>query len=355
LPDPSLIFSYGWQRPKITLAAGVYAPYSSGLQFPDTGSQRYALIDMVGSLFVISHIAVGWEPHKRFRVGLGLQNYTIFIRLHIASSAYMGVLGTPEDPEFDLYTETRFLAPFNISGNAGIWGRILDTPSLKIDLASSVQLPVFVQARGELRVRIPTHPLFDQTTVDGKHLDTSFFYPLIVRAAMRFTILNRADIEAAFVFEGWSIHDKFLFTPVDNGIWVRDLPTVGDYKMPTINVPRDFQDAFSLRIGGSIQAIEKLLELRWGYIYETTAIPDRVYSVFLIDADKHIWTLGLTVIWRKMAFDISYAYGYLLTRDIQNSEYKQINPINPESAIPVGDGIYESSLHILGIAWRGKF
>ncbi len=353
-PDPSIMLAYGWEKQRITIALGLYAPYASPVKFSDTGSQRYSVVDVNGSLFAITQLSIAWAPHPRFRIGAGVQNQSAIVRLVKAASGYLGVFGGPEDKNLDLYTEARIQALFNISGNIGVWGRILDFQQVKLDIAASAQMPVYLQGTGEISVRLPTHPLFDPTSVEGKKIKTSFFLPLIVRAAARITLFNRANLEFAFVYEGWSILDELRLEQVDP-IVVRNVPTIGNYKIPRIVIPRNLNDAFSIRVGGSVKILPKWLRIRAGYAYETNSVPDTYNSVFFYDSNKHMFSVGLTLTFSKMAIDISYAHILLPTRTITASRDKQLNPLNEKGAIIVGNGTYSVNYNIIGIAWRGSF
>ncbi len=356
LPDPSLLFAYGWKKHRVTLAFGVYAPYSNTPSYSDTGAQRYAVIDTQGSLFLVSHIAAAWAPHPRFRFGAGIQNHTAIVRLQTAASAYLGVFGGPEDPDLDLYTEASLQAPINISGNVGVWGRLLDTAAVKWDLAASVQMPVVLNTSGQIRVRLPTHPLFDPTRIEGSRVKAVLNLPLIVRAATRVTLFDRADIEAAFVYEGWSSLKELRITIDEpNGIWVRDVPTIGDYRVPDIVVPRNSRDAFSVRVGASVKVLPKWLQIRVGYAFETSATPNETNTVFFYDSNKHLLGIGASITFKNMAVDISYAHILMPTNTITQSNYRQLNPLNPSGAIVIGNGTYDASYNIIGLAWRGSF
>jgi long-subunit fatty acid transport protein len=358
IPDPSLMIAIGWKEPRLTVAYGVYAPYATNLKFPDTGSQRYALVDLTGSLFVINHLAAAWSPHPRFRVGAGFQAYTAMVRLLTAASAYLGTFGAPEDNDLDLYTEASVMAPFAPSGNVGVWARLVDTPAFQLDLAASVQLPVFMQTSGKIKARLPTHPLFDPPTrIEGEAIETSLWFPMIVRGAVRVSFgppqAPRANIEAAFVYEGWSVFERVTLTPAER-IVVKDVPTIGDYVVPPVTIERSFTDAFSVRLGGSVNVLS-WLSVRAGVAYEQGAIPDRTFSVFLLDSDKIMVGVGLSFRLKNHTFDLSYGGYFFQQRDITNSEVKQINLLNSEGAVVIGNGIYDTNVHVIGLAWRGAW
>ncbi len=372
LPDPTLLLAYGWKKYHVTFAGGIYAPYAANLKFPELGAQRYAIIDMTESLFINMHLALAWSPDPRFRLGFGLQNVYTALRLISAGSAYLGVFGAPEDPELDLFSEARLNAPINISGNLGLWGRLIQLPQLTLDLAASLQFPVLIKSTGTLKVRLPTHPLFDSASIQGDKIFSELTLPLIVRAAFRARFPSLLDVEVTFVYEGWSALKEITLTPdPQRGIVVKNVPTIGDYRIPNITIPRDMKDAFSLRLGSSIH-LRPWLDLQLGYAYETTSIPDETHSLFLIDANKHLLALGLSFIWKKQRFEIVYAHFFQETRDVKKENcsnnttsndkkssqprcLRQINPLNPEGAIVIGRGRYESSYNIVGISWQGQF
>ena len=121
------------------------------------------------------------------------------------------------------------------------------------------------------------------------------------------------------------------------------VPTIGDFKVPELAVERNYTNTFSLRLGGSVIILPKKFTIRAGYIFESSASPDQYHSVFLLDAVKHLLAIGVTWQWKKIAFDFTYAHIFHQTRRIKNSKYKQINLLNPEGAIVIGNGIYRAS------------
>lgn len=354
VPIPSLLLGYGWKDAHVTLAGGLYAPYATPLKFPDTGAQRYALVDLSRSVLAVAHLAVSWEPHPRFRIGAGIQNFIADMNLMAAGSAYLGLFGAPEDPDLDLYSEIGLQSFFNITGNLGVWGRAVDLPGFKLDIAASLQLPVQLQATGTLRVRLPTHPAFDAVKIEGESVKSAFWFPLVARGAVRATFGSRFDLEVAFVFENWESHKEIAVLPTGDGIWLRNVPAVGDYKVPSIVLTRDFQNSFSVRVGGQAQLLP-WLQLRLGYAFETTAIPDKTFTVFLLDSNKHLIALGLSFIFRYVTVDLGYGLYLNQDRTIQNSEFQQINPLNPEGALPIGNGSYQSTVHVIGLGARAQF
>ncbi len=355
-PIPTLLVGYGWKKLGLAVGGGFYAPYASFFQFPDTGPQRYSLVSLTGSLMAVAHLAAAWSPHPRFRIGAGIQNYFISLKLVSAISNYIGIFGAPEDPDLDLYSQVELNAPINISGNVGLWGRVIQSDDFTLDLAVSVQFPTAITARGNFTVRLPTHPLFDPVKIDGSRVRSSFSLPLIFRSGLAFQIGKRADVELAFVFENWSVHDKLSILPDETGgIWLRNVPTIGDFKMPTITIPRNFKDTFSIRAGTQIVAVPQFLSFRVGYIFETGAMPDEMKSVLFYDSQKHLMALGSTFQYRNWSFDILYAIAIFPESVVESSSVKQINPLNPEGALTVGAGIYNSTVHIFGLSVRTKF
>ncbi len=355
-PIPSLYFAYGWKRYRLAVGGGLNAPYSALLDFPDTGPQRYAIISMLGSFFATAQIAIAWAPLENLRIGLSLQNHLINIQLTNAISAYLGIFGAPEDPDLDLYAKVTLSSFFNPSGNIGIWWRIFQTKQLSLEIATAFQFPTFIRAEGEIALRLPTHPLFDPVRVEGKKIRSSFFLPLSFRLGLRALIYRRVDIELGFSFDGWSIHDQLPIFPAEkDGIWMRNVPTIGDYKVPNLSVPRKFQDTFSLRVGASFDIQPNFFKLHIGYIFETGAIPPEMKTPFLYDSNKHLWSAGATFTVKNWAFDLAYSFVLMPEDNVEKSEFRQINPLNPEGAIPIGAGTYSSSYHIFGLSARVGF
>ncbi len=343
LPNPQILI--GGKLPKLkdtTWAFGFYAPYTAPQTYPEDGAQRYTLVDNNGSLLGFLHLALAREFGDSIRVGAGFQNLAGSFRLVTVSSAYTGLYGDPEDPEQDLLTQITLTDLFSPTGNLGVWVKVAPN----VEAAISMQLPVRIRDRdAKLDLKLPNNALFANANVRGDEIDAGLNFPFMARLGVRL-VLDKFDYELAAVYENWGSVKEVSAVPQD--VVVENVPGVGSIEATPSNVPLNYRDTFSIRNGAELK-INQDLAVRAGYTYESSAIPDEYYSVFLPDSTKHLMTFGAGYELGKWTFDAGFAYMHMPDRTITTSEVRQINPTDPdgENTTVVGNGTY-SQRYIMG-------
>jgi long-subunit fatty acid transport protein len=164
--------------------------------------------------------------------------------------------------------------------------------------------------------------------------------------------------EVAYVYEAWSMHDEIKITPKD--IVLRDVLTFpDDYRVTPQTILRNFQDTWSIRLGGEtwIELGSYQLDLRAGVMYERSAIPKPYLSTLTIDLDKIIVGLGggihVTPTWR---IDWMVARTFNTPVDVSPHEAKiemhtpvRANQPDPSMRDHVNAGHYEANATLLGL------
>ena len=126
-------------------------------------------------------------------------------------------------------------------------------------------------------------------------------------------------MEAAVVWEGWSVHDQIAVRPQGVQVVVPIAPE--PIVVPEIILPRDWDDTWSIRIGGEIHLFQPV-DLRWGYYYETSAVPANTVAASRIDRPKHGVSLGAAYTWRGITLELAANYVHLLPISIDNSDIR---------------------------------
>lgn len=347
--DPQLLIGGPLGVDGLAWGFGVYAPYLSGHTFPETGAQRYVLVDNDPSLLVFLHAVVAYEIGDHLRIGAGFQNVPAHFVLINVASGYTGLVGDPEDENLDILTKIELKDAFVPSGNIGVWVKLSEF----IEAGISGQLPVvFRDTDAKLTTRLPSHPLFQNAQVEGDTLTSTIKFPPVVRAGLRF-VQPTWDLELAGVWEGWSILSELNAVP--NDIKVTNVPGLGSIPVGPLTIPLKWEDTFSVRLGSDFQVNDHFTG-RAGYIFETAAIPDETYSVFLADSTKHALTLGGTFQFTEsLSLDAGFGYYYMRPRNITNSEWRQINPTDDQGKVTliVANGTYKQTYVAggLGVNW----
>ena len=354
LPDPAIAVSSDFGLPSFTAAFGVFGPYIALSRFEEDGAQRYSLIRS-DNLGYIMELALAWQPLAGIRIGAGLSMVSLMLNHTQAASSFPGLFGGPEDKDQDGIVQIVAKDEFQPQLTVGIWLRPAEwfEKDLGIELGVSVMSGVTMNAEGNLRIRLPNHWYWDDVGLDPSDppISTTLSLPWVVRAGLRYLDpLQRFDIEANVVWEGWSCLDQIV-VDTKAPVYYRNVPMIGDYLVLPLTLERQFQDTWSYRLGGSFKPLEWLV-VRLGGYYETGATPKAYYSVATSDADKWALTLGLGAV--VGAFEIDLGYMHIFQKDIdlpaEESLSTQTNPSNPESTTSVGGGRYQSAFNIVGLS-----
>jgi long-chain fatty acid transport protein len=345
IPQLGVASNLGTER--LVFALGAWAPNGATALYPEQGPQRYTIIDTEGSFILTLGLAVAWRATDWLWVGAGLQNHMAQLRLVNAVTAWPGFTGDPESEDYEILFEGAVSSPWSPSANLGARAQVHPN----VDVGLSVQLPVHVQdEEAQVMQRLPPGVLFDQAEVQGDSVAASFWLPWVLRTGVRYH-QPRWDIELDAVIEFWSILDEISISP--NDIEVQEVPGVGTIQAGALSVPRQYQDALSLRLGGDYQALPELLDLRAGVLWEQSAIPTRTLSVLQLDTDKVGLSAGLT--WHAsdtLAVDLSYTHLFYQDTTVRNSIVRQINPTDPDNTIVVGNGDYTFTVDMVGLGIR---
>lgn len=346
VPNPTLGFILH-VTDMLSIGVGAYAPYAGHGRFDETGPQRYSLVDNDQS--TIFYLDAGAALRfGRFRIGGGLQNVSAHLKQRVVLSGYSGIFGNPEDPELDILEEIELQDPINLTGNIGA---SFDAGPLTLALA--VQLPYRIAGQADFRVRLPSSVFFDSMEVDGSKVDLEIPFPLAVRGGAAWRISPRFGMEVAVNYENWSVQDKITIDPGDR-IMLHGVPAIGDYRLPPLVIDRRMKDTISLHIGADYQILSSL-HLRTGMFYEPSAFGDETFSVAQLDDDKVGIALGASYDAGLFRFDVGFSRVLQGTREITASEIKQLNPTNPDQAIVVGNGTYDSNYWVGGAGVSCRF
>ena len=181
------------------------------------------------------------------------------------------------------------------------------------------------------------HPL-GEADADGDAMDTELF-----------------DVEFDAVYEMNSGVDAFVVNvPAGHSINTE----TGGNPIPTlIEVPHEWKDQLSLRLGGDFNVLPGMLAARAGVSFETSGANEHYQQVDFMPGQRLGLHLGATL--RLFGdLDISAAYAHLMQQTIEvapgEGQLKQIVVLEEERASVVNEGTYDASYDIfsLGVSYR---
>ncbi len=289
IPIPTLALAYPLSD-RVAIAAGLYAPYGGGGDYPVDGPQRYSLVSQRGSLLLVGELSLGIRLSDRVRVGIGVQNMYYKIRNELAFSACPGLgICNAEDPTFDMQTAIEQEKLINLSGIAGAQ---IDLGK-RLRLGAAVQLPYNLSGTGDFQSSMPDLGLgIDLGQAEGQ-ASVALTIPPSVRAGLEYRPSERLAIELAASVEMWS-RSKEL------GVTIHELTIAGLLSIEPgdlgSGVPLEFRDTYAVMAGIEAIPVKSVpLTLRAGYAYETSAVSDEYMTVLTVDGNKHVFTGGFTL------------------------------------------------------------
>ena len=378
LPIPMIAYSHP-VRDDLVLAFGIHAPNASLIRWPrgvtadggtcdgtatdpdpacEAAPQRYSLYSLEGSAFVNLTPAIAYKPIPELSIGVGMHLLVGRFVGETAISACEGFLCTqPENTEWD------GLARFDLNPiiHPGVTlGATYDAGIVRVG-ASMVWWPGAIRGEAQLDVRLPSAPLFNGARVEGDRATLELDLPLILRAGVELRPVPGVRVEAAVAWERWSSQDAARIEP--ENVWIRDAVAIGDYQVGPISIPRNMNDVWSLRLGGTATVVQDVLELSAGVNYENGSFDNAYLSPLTLDARKVVLGLGASVQIKEGLFlDVSYGHIFMADPSVRDSAVPQPNPIRPPrspdvpapagGAVHVGNGDYSMEADMVGIGLR---
>ena len=363
LPIPTLAVSFQ-PHPQWVLSLGVWAPYAGLPTYPDSvngkaAPQRYSLISLDGSALAFIGAGAAFAPNKEWRFGLaaGILAGTFQSTVAFSGCVPEKFLCATEDPDWDVLAELKAVPILAPTGELGAqW-----IPSPKVRAGLSFQLPVFVRAGATIRTRLPSTPVFEKASQEGEAADISFDLPWNLRAGVELRLIDNLRIEVGGGFEQWSMHDKIRVAP--KGVALKNIAAFPEtYYIPPIDLPRNFQDTFSVRAGAEYAFTLGGLgwEARAGVAYESSAVPTDYLHVLTLDSDKVVGSLGVSLHVGKVRLDAVYAHIFMFDQAVDPAKAKiaQVSPVlanPPERPDYVNGGVYTARADIVGLGLTYQF
>jgi long-subunit fatty acid transport protein len=186
--------------------------------------------------------------------------------------------------------------------------------------------------------------------------------PDVVRAGVQVRPTPRWLVEADVVLERWSTLDALRLLPKDITIESPNLGS-GPKRLPDIVLPHDYEDAWSVRLGGERELVPGRLTARAGVLRETSAVPLASTSVDFPNWERTAISVGasLAIPGTPVTVDVAWAHHFLPTRTVTNSAVAQVvtpclsNGCTTPPPTVVGNGRYEASLDVVSLSARVAF
>lgn len=379
-PIPTVAGSFSIDElPNFTFGLGLMAPNSVLLEWPQSitvdgmeqpAPQRYSLLSLEGSFLSTAILAAAWRPIEELSVGLSTHFLFGNFDAQVALSACDGVICSfPEDPEYDGVAKISLPTFFPFF----VLGATVDLDVVRI--GASVATPFNVEGSARIQVRPPSAAAFSGAQVVNRSPgcdwenpnapcrgdtrgDVQLEFPWVLRLGVEARPVAGLRLEAAVVYETWSVQDEARIRPRD--VWIEGALGGGlEYQVGPLNVPRHMNDTVSLRLGGAY-TVDEVVTIRAGGYWENGAFADPYLTPLTLDSDKVVVGGGVAIHFsREFSLDLLGGYVWMASRTVRDSAVPQPNPIRPPGneaeVVYVGNGDYSMGAPFfgLGIRWRG--
>jgi long-subunit fatty acid transport protein len=353
---PALAVSYGLGAlgplSGLTVALGATGPSAIGKEsYPADGPQRYSLI--ASDYFIVYYSgAVAASFHNWLSAGVTFQ--LVQGRAAFSQAIWTGT-SSGTDPNQDATANIKVSSGAIPTAVFGVTVRPLPPLALGLSFRPGFD---FI-AHGTLTTtNIPpvTQDIFQIVTV-GDRTDFFISFPHVIRFGAQYEFGARWLLEADVVAELWSRLHTIEIRPQDIHIKSNSLGT--DRTLGTITFQKDFQDAYSVRVGGDYIVLPGRLTVRAGYLHETTAIPLKSVSVDFGNWQRDAVSVGGTIqIWRGIDASFAYAHHFLADQHVTTSQVKQVvtpcltTGCTDTPPTVVGTGDYSGSLDVASLSLR---
>jgi long-chain fatty acid transport protein len=172
---------------------------------------------------------------------------------------------------------------------------------------------------------------------DAAGATTSVEFPDMLQFGAYYQATDKWGIELDVERTGWSSFDKLVIS----------IPAAGQ----TITSTNKWDDTWAMRLG-AIYAINEKTNLLLGYSFDETGQPDEYFSARVPDAERQLFSVGVTHDYGGWTLEASYMYVMLDDRTVSSTTPP--NPADPNGT-SLYNGTYESSVNLLSIGLSTKF
>ena len=351
-------------------ALAAFAPPGiSKEQFPESGGQRYLMVDR--EAIILNYAAsAAWRFHDLFGVGVTLEwiavprlDYSLVINGDQAQGAV-----SPVSSMYDILAQTTGSDPFTFNAIVGAWFR--PEPSLQFGLAGQV-VPANIVTHSTLKLTALDPALLGDinTTRNGNSasdVTVTLPLPLLVRGGARYRHLAAGrelfDLELDVEYETWSRVKAFTVeSAVDGNPLVANPTNVQSEHLPigTITVPKQWNDVLSVKLGGDFNLVPDRWTLRAGVYYETAASPAAYSNVDFPAGAQLGAALGASLLLHRLEVALTYQLRYQPSFTVAEADarvYQQTpgGSCTPPSTDPnvcnVNAGTYAATSHLVSLA-----
>jgi long-chain fatty acid transport protein len=307
----SLYGVWGPDESRFKAGLGIYTPFGSGVNWGETWEGRFALQQItLRSVFI--------QPTVSFRLG---------DNLGIGAGFVYAIGGVNLQRAIPLAGPTTNQGKGELDGNAsgigfnaGIYYQPADVLSIGLSYRSRVNMRI---EGGDATFTVPSSLQGESFFPAGSTFDAELPLPQVLSLGLGLHPGEKVTLSAQVDYVGWKAYDSLSFD------YARNTPVLADTRSARL-----FENAFSFRLGGQLQATEGLA-LRAGAYYALTPVPSGYLTPETPDADRTGLSVGLGYQFgESFAVDASLLYLQTARRTDTNLETRLAGTYQTKALIP---------------------
>jgi long-chain fatty acid transport protein len=248
----------------LTVGIGFHTPFGSRIVWPESAPFTDEILEQaLRTFFITPSAAVNLDKFvPGLSVGAGLDLVPATVELEQAlffgtaeGRAHLGGDG------------------FGVGFRAGVMWNPRMVPNMSVGLAYRSPVTIDFEGTGDFDME---QPFRDMLPPDGD-ISTSITLPQSLSGGIAYRPVKDLEVELNAVWMGWSSFDELAIELPDDTLSV---------------APRNYEDTVSIRFGAEYKLRRLGLDLRAGYMYDPTPIPDDHLVPSLPDIDRHDLAFG---------------------------------------------------------------
>jgi long-chain fatty acid transport protein len=306
----------------IWFGLGILSRFGLGTEYDDDWPGRYNIYNaVVKTLSVNPNVAYKVNDKLSLAAGVSAMWFDLDLEKKIPSDA--------GDIDQELTGDD-----WGYGFNAAAHYKACDWMSLGISYVSQVDQDVEGDVDFTKPAGLPAE-IFNDTGASGE-----VTLPDMLFMGVTFYPADRWSLEAGAVWSGWSSYDKFCIV-CDDVIFVD--PDTGQ-PVQGSTTEKNWDDVWRFQIGAEYKATD-WLDLRLGYVFDESPIPDETADYLVPANDRHLYNIGCGMHWDEWILDLSYTYLYIESRSVKAR---------------LDDGIWDSKFedghtHLFGVSLSYRF
>ena len=337
LYTPNFFLSSDLGTEKMAVGLGISAPYGLKTEWSRTGFARYVATASELALININP-TVAFKINDHLSLGLGLDYYTSSSTLERQNNWGLTNFILTGDPSY-LLTTPDGSSKVKVHGdswgfNLGLLAKLNEKHSIGLSFRSKAHLDL----KGHIDLTNITGPVAGIFGGSTFHTDltSDFTVPEMLVLGYAYQVNDRLSLEADVQWTNWSRFEKMAVNfETSNPILEADNPVL-----------RRWKDVLSLALGMEYKLNDRT-QLRAGYFYYESPVPEDTFDPSIPGADRHGLTLGIGYEWDSITIDFAYAAVFVEDRNITNT-------VGSTSGANIS-GKYESFIHLVGLTFTYKF